>query len=307
MLERSLFAGTRLRCATLFAASLFAGAAAAQVPQYDHVVLVMMENHSFTEIIGSASAPYINTIASQGATFTQSFGIEHPSQPNYLDIFSGANQGTTGTDACVASLVNADNLGNQLRTASFTFVGYSESLPSAGSTTCVTADSLYARKHNPWSDFANLGDLATAAVVNQPFSAFPADFSTLPTVAFVAPNQCHDMHGIGGTCPAGTAAIITDGDTWLSTTSGIADYAAWATQHNSLLIITWDEDDSSSSNRIATIFYGANVVPGLYSETINHYSVLATLEAMYGLPALAGAATKTPITDVFRVFADGFE
>jgi len=298
MLGKDLFTGTRLRCAALFVASLVAGSAAAQVPQYDHVVVVMMENHSFSEIIGSASAPYINSLASQGATFTQSFGIEHPSQPNYLDIFSGANQGTTGTDACVAVLVSADNLGNQLISANFTFVGYSEDLPIAGSTTCSSG--FYKRKHNPWSDFANLSGLL-AAITNQPFSSFPGDSSTLPTVSFVVPNQCHDMHGDTG-CSSG---LIAAGDAWLQ--ANIDAYIQWAPTHNSLLVLTWDEDDSSASNQIATIFFGAHVIPGLYSESINHYSVLSTLEAMYGLPALAGAATKTPITDVFRIFADGFE
>src|SRR5205814_3846666 len=66
------------------------------LPRPDHVVLVMMENHNYNEIIGSSSAPYINsTLAAQGALMTNSFAIEHPSEPNYLDIFSGSNQGVT--------------------------------------------------------------------------------------------------------------------------------------------------------------------------------------------------------------------
>src|SRR5438552_14777435 len=59
------------------------------LPRPDHVVLVMMENHNYGEIIGVSSAPYINnTLAAQGALMTNSFAIEHPSEPNYLDIFS---------------------------------------------------------------------------------------------------------------------------------------------------------------------------------------------------------------------------
>jgi acid phosphatase len=65
----------------------------------DHVVVVVEENHSFSEIIGSADAPYINTLAGRGASFTHSFAIEHPSEPNYLDIFSGANRGITDDHA----------------------------------------------------------------------------------------------------------------------------------------------------------------------------------------------------------------
>lgn len=289
----------------LLAAALSPWTAYAQVPQFDHVVVVVMENHSFSEIIGNTTdAPYINSLAASGAVFTESFGIEHPSQPNYLDLFSGSNQGITN-DTCVSSLLAADNLGNQLITAAFTFVGYSEDLPSPGSTTCSSG--LYQRKHNPWSDFANLSGGSLAAITNQPFSNFPVDFSTLPTLSFVIPNQCHDMHGVSVTCPVGTAAIITAGDTWLQT--NLDAYVHWAPGHNSLLVLTWDEDDNSQSNQIPTIFTGALVVPGNYSETINHFNVLATLEAMYGLTPVGSDTAKAavPITDVFRIFADGFE
>ncbi|HSZ55982.1 MAG TPA: hypothetical protein VK797_09990, partial [Tepidisphaeraceae bacterium] len=69
------------------------------VPTPAHVVIVVEENSSYDEIIGNSSAPYINTLASQGALFTNSSAIEHPSQPNYLDLFSGSNQGVTDDNA----------------------------------------------------------------------------------------------------------------------------------------------------------------------------------------------------------------
>ena len=65
------------------------------VPRPDHVVIVIEENHSYGEIIGSSFAPYINSLATRGALFTQSYAITHPSQPNYLDLFSGSNQGVS--------------------------------------------------------------------------------------------------------------------------------------------------------------------------------------------------------------------
>jgi len=296
MLQEYRFAGTRPRCAALLAANLFAAAASAQVPQFDHVVVVVMENHSFGEIVGSASAPYINSLAAQGATFTSSFAIEHPSQPNYADLFSGANQGMTNDTCLVGSPLASDNLGSQLIAANFSFTGYSEDLPSAGSTICISG--LYARKHNPWVNFSNV-----PVASNQPLTSFPSDFSTLPTLAFVIPNQCNDMHNSSGCA----STPIVNGDTWLQ--AHLDDYAQWAKTHNSLLVLTWDEDDSSQSNQILTIFNGAMVIPGNYAETINHYSVLATLEAMYGLTQIGGAIGKTAITDVWdtTLFQDGFE
>jgi phosphatidylinositol-3-phosphatase len=257
-----------------------AARAATTPPRFDHVVLVMEENHSYNEIIGSSSAPYINSLASQGALFTNSFAIEHPSQPNYLDIFSGSNQGVTN-DTCPHTF-STNNLGNELRTAGFSYSSYSEDLPSDGSTVCTSGN--YARKHNPSVNFSDL-----PASTNLRFADFPAStgYSSLPTVSLVDPNLQNDMHD----------GTIQTGDTWLK--NNMDAYAQWAKTHNSLLIVTWDEDDSTQSNQIPTLFVGANVTPGRYSERINHYSVLRTLEDAYGLGALGGSASATAITDVF--------
>ena len=273
-------AGAALTVAGLAVAAAPAHAAGG-VPRYDHVVVVMEENHSYDEIIGSSSAPYINnTLAAGGALFTQSFAIEHPSEPNYLDLFSGSNQGVTD-DSCPHTFSTA-NEGAQLIAAGDTFAGYSEGLPSAGSTVCTSG--AYARKHVPWVNFSNV-----PAADNLPFTSFPssANYASLPTVSWVIPNLNDDMHD----------GTIAQGDTWLHT--NLDAYAQWAKTHNSLLIVTWDEDDSSMSNQIPTVFYGANVKQGSYSETINHYNVLRTIEDMYGLPYAGAAASATPITDVF--------
>ena len=101
------------------------------MPRPDHVVVVIEENHAYNQIIGSPSAPYINGLAANNVSFTNSHAIEHPSQPNYLDLFSGANQGVTD-DSCPHTF-SAANLGSELIGAGLTFAGYSEDLPAAGS------------------------------------------------------------------------------------------------------------------------------------------------------------------------------
>ncbi len=252
---------------------------AATVPTFDHIVVVIEENHGYTQIIGSSSAPYINSLASQGASFTSSYGVTHPSQPNYLALFSGSTQNVTN-DNCPL-IFTGSNLATQLSGISRTFTGYSESLPSVGYTGC-SSNSLYYRKHNPWVDFTNV-----ASSVNQPFTSFPTTFANLPTVSVVVPNQQNDMHD----------GTIQQGDTWLK--NNLDAYAQWAKTHNSLLILTFDEDNGSTG-RIATIFVGAHVIPGQYSERINHYNVLRTIEASYGLSGLNNASTLNPITDVWQ-------
>jgi hypothetical protein len=252
---------------------------AASVPQFDHIVLVMFENKKYTSINGSSSAPYFNSLAAQGAKFTQSFAITHPSQPNYVALFSGSPQGIVD-DNC-KDLGNKANLASQLAGAGKTFKGYSEAMPSDGYTGCSSG--TYRRKHNSWVDFSNV-----PAAGNVRYSTFPADFTQLPTVAFVTPDMCNDMHD----CSIGT------GDKWLN--SNLDAYAQWAKTHNSLLIVTFDEDSGTSVNQIFTAFVGAQVKVGTYSESINHYTVLRTIEAAYGLSGLNNAASKSPILDVWQ-------
>ncbi|MDT5041826.1 MAG: phosphatidylinositol-3-phosphatase [Actinoplanes sp.] len=251
--------------------------AAAAVPAFDHIVLVMFENKASSQITAS-SAPYFTSLAAQGANFTQSYAITHPSQPNYIALFSGSTQGVTNDD-CPKNFSGA-NLGAQLIGARRSFTGWSESMPSDGYPGCSSG--TYRRKHNSWVDFSNV-----PAASNLTYARFPTNFSTLPTVSFVTPNMCNDMHD----CSIGT------GDTWLR--SHVDSYAQWAKTHNSLLIVTFDEDNNTSINRISTSFVGAHVTTGSYAEKITHYTVLRTIEAAYGLPGIGGAASLNPITDVW--------
>lgn len=259
--------------------SSFAAPAATAPPAFSHIVVVMEENHSFSDIIGSSSAPYINSLATQGASFTDSFAVTHPSQPNYLALFSGSTQGTS-SDSCPHTF-SGNNLGNELRAAGLSFTGYSESMPSDGFTGCTSG--AYARKHVPWTDFSDL-----PSSVNLRFSEFPTNFANLPTVSFVIPNLDDDMHD----------GTIAAGDTWLQ--NNLNSYVQWAKNNNSLLIVTWDEDDSSMNNQIPTLFVGANIIPGKYGEKITHYSVLRTIEDTRGLTHLGNASSATTITDVFN-------
>ena len=248
------------------------------LPRPDHIVIVIEENKSFSQIIGNREAPYINKLARRGALFTQSYGVAHPSQPNYLALFSGSTRGVT-SNICPLTL-SGDNLVSNLQAKGLSFTSYAESMPQASYDGCIYG--AYMRKHNPvtnWREFA---------ASNQPFSAFPSDYAQLPTVAFVVPDQLNDMHD----------GSIERGDAWLK--QNIERYAQWAMKHNSLLIVTWDEDDGSSNNRVATIFIGAMVKPGQYEQRINHYNLLRTIEDMHGLRYLGESAGAQVVARVWR-------
>jgi phosphatidylinositol-3-phosphatase len=327
-----------------------ATAAAAQtswpstLPVYDHIVIVVEENKDVEQILGGgADAPYLKKLAAEGATFERMFAEEHYSQGNYFWLFSGSNQNVGFFDR-VPSAANhpdypfkASNLGAQLIKKGLSFKGYAESLPAIGSQVefdppnCRKEGCVYARKHVPWISFADVPNGTTIETSsNLRFADFPSDYSKLPTVAFVIPNLDHDMHN------GKPARSIPAGDAWLRQNLDV--YYQWAKTHNSLLIVTFDENDDQAGytgltnpligaisayrpaskydqllldlrNRIVTIFSGAHIKPGSYTEGrgITHVNILRTIEAMYGLPksgaqqpnAAGGGIDEKIITDVF--------
>lgn len=305
---RNALASLLLCCAAMPAAL------AQTVPQYDHVVLVIDENKNDTEIRNSALAPYINNVLLPGsADLTHFVAEQHPSQPNYLQLFSGSDQGVKqdglpGTPAEPGTLAapppfHTPNLGREILNSGHTFAAFSESLPSVGFTgeafTNDTGLNEYVRKHNPtvdWQDDAatqSSNPNALPSSVNRAFSDFPttdAGFAGLPSFSLVVPNEQNDMHD----------GSIQMGDAWLQT--HIEPYRQWALTHNSLLIFTFDESDlgalqSDPNNQIITAISGQNVVVGKYDEAaisrfhisdaaspdtaINHYNLLRTLEGAF--------------------------
>src|SRR5205085_9435855 len=132
------------------------------------------------------------------ALFTHSFALSHPSQPNYLQLFSGSNQGVTDDNVPANLPFITPNLGAELLNQSKTFVGYSEDLPSVGYTGATSGN--YARKHNPWVNWQGTALNGIPSTDNQPYTAFPTNYNLLPTVSFVIPNQNNDMHN--GTDPS---------------------------------------------------------------------------------------------------------
>jgi len=143
----------------------------AGVPHPRHIVVVIMENSSYAGIMGSTADPFIHQLARRGALFTRSFAITHPSEPNYLALFSGATQ-RVSDDSCPHSF-SAPNLAADLIAAGKTFAGYAEDLPAAGSPACTAGK--YARKHAPWTDFSNI-----PASVGEPFYRLPDQLGAGP-------------------------------------------------------------------------------------------------------------------------------
>lgn len=249
-------------------------------PPISHITVVVMENYNYSQIMGGSSAPYTHSLAKANALFTNSSGVSHPSEPNYIALFSGSTQGLT-SDACPVSY-SAANLYTELKAKGYSFAGYAENWPGTSACTAYPSSSvgsgnLYVRKHAPWVSFSNV-PLSAGHVYSGPGTALTA------SVNFVVPNICDDMHDCS----------IATGDTWLS--KNIPAILNYDSSHNGLLILTFDEGDNDPSNHIVTIAAGPMVHPGTYTQAINHYNVLRLIEDNFGLPRLGASASALPIS-----------
>lgn len=243
-----------------------------------HLVVVVEENHSYGDIVGNAEAPYFNALMRHGATFTDMYAVTHPSEPNYLALFSGSTHGLTG-DPCPVTF-RGPNLANQIRGAGFRFAGYSESLPYTGYLGCSSGS--YVRRHAPWNQLSDVPQR-----LNKPLRAMPGDYRRLPAVSFVIPNLDHDMHD----------GTIGQADDWLRL--HFSDYVQWARTHDSALLVTWDEDDHDESNHIPTFVVGAHVRTMRFGGHADLYRLLRTIEWLFGLKGIGVAAHRLPVTAIW--------
>ncbi len=262
------------------------------IPYHDHVMIVILENKNYGSIIGSSDAPYLNSLLADSncALLEKYFALTHPSQPNYVRLFSGDGQSVILDFDPISSTLpyTTENLGGSLLKKGYSFIGYSEDLPSVGYTGSDVGQ--WVRRHCPWLDWQDASQNGIPAKDNLPFTSFPSDYDSLPTLCWVIPNLDNDMHD--GTVP--------QGDAWVK--KNLAGYVKWAKTHNSLLIITFDETESYiSNNKVPAIFIGQNVIGGSYSNTkYNHYDMLRTLEEMYGLPYAGESSSGNSIYEIWK-------
>jgi phosphatidylinositol-3-phosphatase len=260
------------------------------VPASSHVFVVVEENHSYSSVIGSASMPYLNSLANKYGLSTQYYANTHPSIGNYFMMTAG--QTITNNDS-MCSTITQDNIVRHLLSAGKTWKGYIESLPSAGYTGC--GGYPYAKKHNPlafFSDVANSSEKYNLV----PFTKFATDRANdaLPNFSFIVPNMLHDAHD----------GSLTTADSWLKT--NIAPLIASATfQKDGILIIVFDEsvdtDKQHGGGHIATVVIGPKVKPGYKSTTLyQHQNMLKTVMKALGLSSFPGTASGA--TDMGEFF-----
>jgi hypothetical protein len=260
------------------------------VPAFDHIFVVIMENHGYEQIIGNRDAPFLNHLAARHGLATNYVSVGHPSLPNYLALTGGDTFGVT-TD-CTNCFQSAPNLAvDRILPSGRTWRAYMESMPSAG---YVGNAYPYMQKHDPFIYYDNLRTNPAQLANVVPYPHLVDDLAsarTTPTFGWITPNMRHDMHD----------GTVAQGDAWLSSQIPVLLAPPAWTQQRSLLVITWDEDDHAPGNRVATLVIAEGVRAGFRSpRAYNHYSLLRTLEVAWGLaPLTANDARATIMRDFF--------
>lgn len=254
--------------------------------QYQHVIWILMENKSASQVIGSPDAPYINKLAGQCGLASNYSAITHPSLPNYIALTSGGLQGVADDANPSAHPLNVPNIFQQLG-------GDWRGLDESMKTNCEqTNDGLYAVRHNPAAYYTNIRE--QCAFKDVPLTAKP---NLSAKFTFVTPDVCDDMHNVchGG----GNADQLRTGDAFLAKFVPELINSNQYQAGKTAIFLTWDEG-GSGPNQVATEVIAPTVPPGTVSATaFSHFSLLRTTEELLGQPLLGQAATAPSMRDAF--------
>jgi acid phosphatase len=272
--------------ARLFQVDRRPASAAAHVPNFQHVFIIMMENKAAGEVLDSSAMPYLNQLAARYGIAANYYGIRHPSLPNYIALTGGDTFGITKN--CTDCMLNQANIADQIEAAGRSWKAYIEDLPHA----CFLGDAepLYRQKHNPFIYYDTIRTNPARCAQVVPFTEFGRDLAAnaLPDYVWITPNMCHSTHDCS----------LQVGDEWLHTwVDQIIASPAW--RNNGVLFITYDEGNTNDKSGCCTYAEGGHIVtlvisplvkPGYRSPySYSHYSLLRTIEAAWGLPLLGRA------------------
>jgi hypothetical protein len=284
---------------------------------YDHIFVIIEENEESSSIIGNIeSAPTMYNLAQRYGQATNYFGVIHPSEGNYVALLDANAHGVTDDNSYATHQFNNPTLVDGLEGAGLTWKGYFQSLPEPGFLgTCSPgpgSDCLYASKHNGFLNFSQI--LANPAELQKlvPDTVLNNDLTTdsVPNYSFIVPDQCHDMHGLGPTCPDGRTNIRVADEYLRTTVDAITSSRTWQEGSNAI-VITFDEGSTTAGcceanpggGQVVTIVVRNRQDAPIQDATpFNHYSLVATIEKAFSVPCTQKACDVANVPTMDKLF-----
>jgi acid phosphatase len=275
----------------------FGQESAGGIPALRHVWLVVLQNHSYEQIIGNDQAPFVNDLADRYALATRYFAVSDESLPNHLAMVAGSTLGCSSSD-CGGGLADP-SLASQLEASGREWAGYFEDLPYAG---YAGGDAEgYVQHHDPFVYFTAVATSRSIQDHILPLSDLAASLTDPPAFSLIEPNGRHSMHD----------GTIAQSDDWLRATLG-SIMASPGYREGGAIFVVWDQGgladhrgccvDGVEGGRVALVIVSPRIRPGARDETPStHYSLLATIEEALGLTTLGLAADPRvgPLTGVW--------
>jgi phosphatidylinositol-3-phosphatase len=270
----------------LFAILVGRATAAAPVPSFDHVVVIVFENKESTRVLGNRAAATFNAYGRRYARLTRYYGVTHPSLPNYLALVSGSTQGITTN--CTDCVIDATSLADTIEASGRTWKTYAEGLPAPAF--LGPFKGRYAKKHNPFAYFRGIAEDPARRARIVPLSQLGRDVraGALPSFSLVVPDLCHSMHDCS----------VSVGDAWLRSQIG-----KFVKLPKTVVFVVFDEGSSTvrGGGHTAALALGKAVRSGSrFTAVTSHYGILRTIEQAWGLPLLGHSAHVAPITGIWH-------
>ena len=292
---------------------------------YQHIFVIVMENHSYTDVIGNPATPNLNALAKKYGIATNYFAVTHPSEPNYVALLGGSPFTVQNDNAYYVNKVAAPSLVSELDHSHVRWKAYLQSLPHAGyEGICYPAncngapdkDPLYVSKHDGIQNYTtslNTRDWSRQVPVDQ----LSRDLRTgnVPAFSWVIPDECHDQHGDPPNCiDSGSTGgkdpqdqrLLTIGDRYLGHLVSQITHAGFWAKGNNAIDIVYDEGDNNvgGGGRVANIVVTSHG-PRHFKDAAHysHYSLLLTLQQNFGVACLQHScdAGVKPLKPLFAV------
>lgn len=298
---------------------------AARLPHFDHIAIIMLENHSDKSIVGDPAAPTITRYAREYAYAANFYGVTHPSLPNYIALTSGFTWFSNSDDP--TQRFSQWNLVDELEAHRISWKAYMQGLPSTGFAgnfyPSGEKNARYVIRHDPFMLYDDVRSNPDRRAKVVPLKQLTDDArrGALPQFFWISPDVCKDMHGTPEEpCPyAKDAALRQSGDNFIKHWVPVLLHAKGWTNQSVLFVLT---DETTYNGNPATDgwlsatgccdspvlppgttllpkggMYGGGKIPFIalgndvrkrYISHVpyNHYSLLRTIEDAWGLERL---------------------